>query len=175
MCKDDIKINISDSDIYLLRGFRRWWMPPTLLHGNFCTLAGKSGTSAPYNTMKLTSTNDKQFPPPNGTAWNSTETLLFATNDSVCGVFRVDLFSDDDPTYPPRNGTPWNSTETLLYATNDSACGVFLVDLLSNEESKFYEVRVRNARGIYKIAEVCLNYSTATLKQKSFTNCTIYQ
>ncbi|XP_075532144.1 uncharacterized protein LOC142564848 [Dermacentor variabilis] len=137
MCKDDIKINISDLDIYLLRGFRLGWRPPTLLHGNFCKLGGKSGTSTPYNAMKLTSTND--------------------------------------PTYPPRNATPWNSTETLLYATNDSVCGVFRVQLFSNaEENKLYEVRVRNAKGMDEIAEVCLNYSTETFKLKSFTNCTIY-
>ncbi|XP_049511525.1 uncharacterized protein LOC119464718 [Dermacentor silvarum] len=92
MCKDDIKINITNQDIYLLRGFKSWWMPPTLLYGLFC--GNTSYKPSTCNSMKLTSTNDTSFPPRNGTRWNSQETLFFATNDFVCGVFRVDLFSN---------------------------------------------------------------------------------
>uniref|UniRef100_A0A131YSN5 Lipocalin n=1 Tax=Rhipicephalus appendiculatus TaxID=34631 RepID=A0A131YSN5_RHIAP len=89
ICKDDIMWNISNTDIFFLRGFKEGWKPPTLMRGVFWET--KEIRSVGANAMNVTSTGDKQFPPRNGTSWNSMETILFAYSDYICGVFRVDM------------------------------------------------------------------------------------
>ncbi|XP_049512345.1 uncharacterized protein LOC125940331 [Dermacentor silvarum] len=120
MCKDDIKMSINESDIYFYRGFKGEWRLPTLLHGLFFSLPENIGSSSLYNAMNVTSTNHSIYPQLNYTPWGSTEVLLSATNDSICGVFNVTLSSNGAASsiYEVRVRNDKNMSEILKVCLN---------------------------------------------------------